>query len=220
MSQKVQLEEGDFVSVHTRIKDMCKEARNRLGVTNQEICNMICERFGLEDFSVNTVNNFFSERSKATTIYTTGYICAVLGISIDAVFGIESDTSSKEDNELYRQLADLKVEIRLTEQKNQHLMEFIQEKEQRLEQAHKALEHYQREAEANLRKVQPWVFITVLSILVCLMVFIIVYILVFDVGNPNYGLFRSASSSLNAVQSHSAFIHNELPQWNHLFLLS
>lgn len=203
MSQKVQLEEGDFVSVHTRIKDMCKEARNRLSVTNQEICNMICERFGLEDFSVNTVNNFFSERSKATTIYTTGYICAVLGISIDAVFGIESDASTKEENELYRQLADLKVEIRLMEQKNQHLLSLIQEKDKRLEQAHKALDHYHRQTEANLRKVQPWVFITVLSILLCLIIFIIVYILVFDVGNPTYGLFRSASSSMKTVSFRS-----------------
>ncbi len=100
MSEKVVLDEGGSVSVHTRIKDMCKAARNRLGYTNQDICNKISERFGIEDFSVNTVNNFFSERSKATTIYTTGYICAVLGISIDAVFGIESNISSPERRSL------------------------------------------------------------------------------------------------------------------------
>ncbi len=94
MSEKVVLDEGGSVSVHTRIKDMCKAARNRLGYTNQDICDKISERFGIEDFSVNTVNNFFSERSKATTIYTTGYICAVLGISIDAVFGIENKIST------------------------------------------------------------------------------------------------------------------------------
>ena len=81
MSQNVLLEEGGSVNVHTRIKDMCKAARNRLGLTNQDISNLISERFGIDDFSVNTVNNFFSERSKATTIYTTGYISAVLGSS-------------------------------------------------------------------------------------------------------------------------------------------
>lgn len=59
MAEKVILDEGGSVSVHTRIKDMCKAARNRLGYTNQDICNQISERFGIEDFSINTVNNFF-----------------------------------------------------------------------------------------------------------------------------------------------------------------
>lgn len=77
MSQTVLLEEGGSVSIHTRIKDMCKAARNRLNLTNQDISNLISERFHIEDFSVNTVSNFFSERSKATTIFTTGYICSV-----------------------------------------------------------------------------------------------------------------------------------------------
>lgn len=58
MSEKVVLEDGGSVNVHARIKDMCKAARNRLGYTNQDICNKISERFGIEDFSVNTVNNF------------------------------------------------------------------------------------------------------------------------------------------------------------------
>ena len=121
MSEKVVLDEGGSVSVHTRIKDMCKAARNRLGYTNQDICDKISERFGIEDFSVNTVNNFFSERSKATTIYTTGYICAVLGISIDAVFGIENKNSTPEEVEFVKQLAELKVETRFEEQKIEYL---------------------------------------------------------------------------------------------------
>ncbi|MDO4808556.1 MAG: hypothetical protein Q4A04_01120, partial [Eubacteriales bacterium] len=116
MSEKVLLEEGGSVSVHTRIKDMCKTARNRLGLTNQDICDRIDQRFGIEDFSINTVNNFFSERSKATTIYTTGYICAVLDISIDAVFGIEQKNVPAEDAEFIKQLAELKVTERLQEQ--------------------------------------------------------------------------------------------------------
>ena len=190
MSEKVVLDEGGSVSVHTRIKDMCRAARNRLGYTNQDICNKISERFGIEDFSVNTVNNFFSERSKATTIYTTGYICAVLGISIDAVFGIESNISSPEEAEFVKQLAELKVEARFNEQKIEYLEKTLAEKEDRLEQAHTALEHYRKESEANLKKVQPGVFFATLILLALALAFICVYLLIFDVGNPHYGLFK------------------------------
>lgn len=199
LSQNVILEEGGSVNVHTRIKDMCKAARNRKGLTNQEICNRISERFGIEDFSVNTVNNFFSERSKATTIYTTGYICAVLDISIDAVFGIENALSSDEEIEFVRQLSELKLEDRIKEQKIAHLEETVAEKESRIQLAHTALEHYRAEANRNSKKVQPWVFITVLILLVCALLFIAVYLIRFDMGNPDYGIL-SARATASAFQ--------------------
>ena len=190
MPETVVLDEGGSVSVHTRIKDMCKAARNRLGYTNQDICNKISERFGIEDFSVNTVNNFFSERSKATTIYTTGYICAVLGISIDAVFGIENKISTPEEVEFVRQLSELKVEARINEQKIEYLEKTVAEKEERLNQAHIALEHYRKESETNGKKVQPGVFFAVLILLALAIMFICIYLLIFDLNNPDYGLFR------------------------------
>ena len=158
MSQKVMLDEGGSVSVHTRIKDMCKEARNRLGYTNQDISNKISERFGIEDFSVNTVNNFFSERSKATTIYTTGYICSVLGISIDAVFGIENNLSTAEEIEFVKQLAELKVELRFKDQKIEHLEETLEERKKQLEEVTSHIDDFRKEAELRKRFVQPWVF--------------------------------------------------------------
>lgn len=202
MSEKVFLDEGGSVNVHTRIKDMCKAARNRLGYTNQDICDKISERFGIADFSVNTVNNFFSERSKATTIYTTGYICAVLGISIDTVFGIENEKSTPEEVEFVRELAELKVEARFSGQKIEYLEKALAEKDERLSQAHTALEHYRRESEANRKKVQPWVFILTLALLALSVIFLCVYILVFDVGNPEYGLFRQALAAQAQASLH------------------
>ena len=190
MSEKVVLEEGGSVNVHTRIKDMCKEARNRLGLSNQDISNRISEKFGIEDFSVNTVNNFFSERSKASTVYTTGYICSVLGISMDAVFGIDRSCSTQEEAEFVRQLTELKVESRFQEQKIEYLEKTIQEKEERLKEEHEAIEYYRKEAMINEKKVQPWVFQAVLAFLVAAVVFIIVYLIIFDFGNPAFGLFR------------------------------
>ena len=189
MGQKVILEEGGSVSVHTRIKDMCKSARNRQGLTNQDICNLISERFGIEDFSINTVNNFFSEPSKATTIYTTGYICAVLGISIDAVFGIEHMISTEEEREFVVQMAEVKYDLRLKEQEIEHMQKTIEEKNTRISEAGKALEHYRKEVEADRKKVQPWVAIVILALLVLAVSFIIYYLIRFDLGNPEYGLF-------------------------------
>lgn len=219
MSQNVLLDEGGSVSVHTRIKDMCKEARNRRGLTNQEISNLISERFGIEDFSVNTVNNFFSERSKATTIYTTGYICAVLDISIDAVFGIETKLSSEEEAEFIRQLKDVKVELRFKEQQIKHLENMLAEKDARLEQAHSALDHYRREAEKNQYKVQPWVFKLVAALLVLTLAFLAFYLLYFDVRNPDYGLFRSISfSGRNGVSAFRRCSWQPLEQISCFFL--
>lgn len=188
MSEKVILEEGSTVNFHTVIKEMCKEARTRQGITNQEICCRIAEKFNIEDFSVNTVNNFFSERSKATTIYTIGYICSVLGISIDSVFGIENQISSEEETEYIRELQDIKAEIRMKEQENENLRKLISEKNERLGQAHHALDHYRAELG---KKVPSWIFITVLTLLVCSVIFIIAYIIIFDINNPDYGLFLS-----------------------------
>lgn len=206
MSQNVILEDGESVNVHTRIKDMCKRARNSLGLTNQDISNLITERFGLEDFSVNTVNNFFSERSKATTIYTTGYICAVLGISIDAVFGIETKISSEEEAEFIRQLKDIKVELRFKEQHIMHLENLLAEKEIRLEQAHSALDHYRKESQTNIRKVQPWVFIATLLLLVLSLAFIVSYLFSFGLRNPAYGLIQEKFFSESGIINAACFV--------------
>ena len=192
MAENVILEEGSSVNVHTRIKDMCKAARNRLGLTNQEICNRISEQFGIDDFSVNTVNNFFSERSKATTIYTTGYICAVLGISIDAVFGIENELTTDEEVEFVRQLSELKYEARIKDQRIDYLEHAVAEKDDRIKQAHTALEHYRDEAKKYSRKVQPWVFVSILVLLICSLLFIAFYLFYFDLGNPDYGIFTAS----------------------------
>lgn len=196
MSERVILEEGGSINVHTRIKDMCRAARNRLGLTNQDISDRIAERFGLEDFSVNTVNNFFSERSKATTIYTTGYICAVLNISMDAVFGIEQSFTTAEEAEFVRQLAELKVEARFMEQENEHLKGELAETREHLSEMKQEQEFYRKEIDDDQKRVQPWVFILTLVLLTCLLGFVIAYLIHFDLRNPDYGFFRQQMQSL------------------------
>lgn len=204
MSEKVILAEGGSVNVHTRIKDMCKAARNRLGYTNQNISDLISERFGIADFSVNTVNNFFSERSKATTIYTTGYICAVLNISMDAVFGIDRSFSTAEEAEFVKELSELKTEARLKEQKLEALTDALTEKDARLSEAHEAIAYYRKEGEYNHKKVQPWIFGAVLVLLAAAVIFIMIYLIKFDIGNPDFGIFKAELSKITEMQDGGA----------------
>lgn len=194
MPKDVMLEDGSQLSIHTRIKDMCQAAKDQLGYSHQEIADRISKRFGIESFSVNTVSNFFSERSKASTIYTTGYICAVLDISLDAVFCIESGVSELEEADFLRQVRDLKTDLRIKEEQVLNLEQRLDEKDSRLDEAHKAIEYYRKESQINSAKVQPWVFKIILIMLICSWVLFIAYLVIFDLHNPAYGIFRVAGA--------------------------
>lgn len=66
------------------LKDSMKAKRDRLGLSNQAIADAA----GL---SIHTVNNYFSNRSKATSAFTVCRIAKVLHCSVDGAYGIESD---------------------------------------------------------------------------------------------------------------------------------
>lgn len=163
----------------TRLKELCKAARRRLGVSNQDIADRIAEKFNLPEYSVNTVNNFFSERSKAATIYTAGYICSVLDVSIDEVFSIKREITDEE-----RAMIDnLKREL-------QSSSKLISEKDERLQQAHEALNHYRRASVEDRKRVPSWAFNSLLLVVIILVAIIAIYLVVFDIRNTNYGLFH------------------------------
>jgi len=46
---------------------------------------------------LSTVNNFFASASKSPALYTTAGICAALGISLDAYFGIGDHYTATEE---------------------------------------------------------------------------------------------------------------------------
>ena len=64
-----------------QIKDALKAQREEKHMTNQDISD-------LSGLSMNTVNNYFSSRSKAPSIYTVGSLCAALGVSLVRFFFI------------------------------------------------------------------------------------------------------------------------------------
>lgn len=75
------------------IKDLCKEKKDSLNLTNQNIADRA-------NLSASTVNNYFSESSKAPSVYTVGPICAALGVSLDSYFGIKSDKRLVDDKDI------------------------------------------------------------------------------------------------------------------------
>ena len=92
MAKKVIIEDGIVVPVASRIKNVCKKRKDELRVSYQQISDGIMDMFGI-DIPIGTVANFFAERSKASSVYTTGYICAYLGVSLDEQFGIKAAPS-------------------------------------------------------------------------------------------------------------------------------
>ena len=72
-------EEGDFME--QSLQELCREAKYYAKMTAQDISDY-------SDVPLSSVNNFFASSSKMPSIYTAGPICRVLGVSIDAFFGI------------------------------------------------------------------------------------------------------------------------------------
>lgn len=93
-----------------------------------------------------------------------------------------------------RQLQEVKAELRLKEQRIESLEEKIAEKDTRLNEAHTAIEHYRSEIKVGQKKVPSWIFTVILVLLICSLIFIAVYLIVFDLNNSMYGIFRDAAS--------------------------
>ena len=72
------------------IQDLCREKRAALNLTAQDIADA-------SNVPLSTVNNFFANASKSPSINTVGPICAVLGISLDAFYGIGTHYTANEE---------------------------------------------------------------------------------------------------------------------------
>lgn len=63
------------------LQEMCREARDRLNFTNQDIA----DETGIP---LSSVKNFFAATSKAPSVVSAGLICKFLGVSLDDFFEI------------------------------------------------------------------------------------------------------------------------------------
>lgn len=68
-------------NMEKNLQEMCREARDRLNYTNQDIADGT-------GIPLSSVKNFFAATSKVPGLVYAGLICKFLGVSIDGYFGI------------------------------------------------------------------------------------------------------------------------------------
>lgn len=95
------------------LQDICREAKERKKKTNQDVADE-------SNVNISTVNNFFSSASKSPSVYTVGPICAVLGVSLDKIFGIVPDGPGEEPTPSERELMERQLRV---EREKQILLE-------------------------------------------------------------------------------------------------
>lgn len=71
------------------LQDICREARNRQGMTNQDVADN-------SNVPLSSVQNFFASTSKTPTVNNSGNICRACGVSLDKYFGITPDVLPEE----------------------------------------------------------------------------------------------------------------------------
>lgn len=72
------------------VVDKCKEKKEKLHYTFEQISE-------LSGIPLSTVYSFFKETSQNPSYITVGAICKVLGISLDAILGIEDEEMSADE---------------------------------------------------------------------------------------------------------------------------
>lgn len=152
------------------LKDALRDKRDQINISNQEIA----DRSGL---SIHTVNNYFSSRSKASSAFTVGKICMALHISFDRAFGIVPDDSPEESANLSR-IAELEQKCKDYKKDLAHSNEIISLKDTAL-----------KEAQAQIEHRRPVIRGLIIIIAILSSTFLL-YLLHFDLSNPNYGIFR------------------------------
>ena len=151
MQENIKIDENFVLTPPTiaqQIKYICRKRKEELKVSNLQISNGIMEKFQI-DMPVSTVVNFFSDKSKAPSVYTSGYICSYLGISLDEAFKISAPKTPAE----------------------------IGLQKQILEQDKKLAFYDERFKEAKQVCGRQWMAITALSIAVCVLAAISVILL-------------------------------------------
>lgn len=137
------------------LKERLKAKRDLLGLSNQAIADAA-------DLSVHTVNNYFSNRSKATSAYVVLRIAKVLNCSVDDVCGIESDENMSDSSE----------EVDFINAQRQDEIIAMQERQ---------ITELRKDKRAGR-------FAIYLSVVLSLIV--LIYFFHFDVPNPNWGFTR------------------------------
>lgn len=150
------------------LQDICREARDRQGMTNQDVADKA-------NVPLSSVQNFFASTSKTPTVNNSGNICRACGVSMDKYFDITPNVLPEDQ---VRQLEhDHKAELKLA-----HL-------EGSVEQLNKTVDN-QNTKEKRLRVS----LYSVTTIAVILLLVLVGYV-VFDYSVPYAGLIQGGHAS-------------------------
>ena len=150
------------------LQDICREARDRQGMTNQDVADKA-------NVPLSSVQNFFASTSKTPTVNNSGNICRACGVSMDKYFDITPYVLPEDQ---VRQLEhDHKAELKLA-----HL-------EGSVEQLNKTVDN-QNTKEKRLRV--SLYSVTTISVILLL---VLVGYVVFDYSVPYAGLIQGGQAS-------------------------
>lgn len=144
------------------LQELCRERKEALHLTYADIA----ERSGIVE---KTVKNFFGD-SKQPSIHTAGPICRALGVSLNGYFDIVVE-------------ADEPSQLELAQQKNEHLIEIGELKDDRIERGDKS----------NLKKDR------IIVAMAGFVLFLVAYMTIVDLFDPMIGLFRGSVSASGVV---------------------
>lgn len=150
-----------------QIQDICREKRKELGMSSQELA----ERSGIP---LSTVNNFFAAASKLPSAATAGAICAILGVSMDAVYGIKEPPDVALTRQLEREREEYAQQLAHEREKNALLLDTIDAQQ-------RTISNLQRSVK-NLRHI--------IFALLVILALAFVYGITLDTLSPGTGLFR------------------------------
>lgn len=150
------------------LKDKIRVKKDDRGMTNQDISDS-------SGLSIHTVNNYFSNKSKAPSVYTVGPICAALNVSLDQYFGIVPGDASSQVNKHESKIAELEQRCKELEKENKHKDELLSV------------------VSEELRKKHPLIKFLI-GIISAMVGIAFLYLLAFDLTNPEYGLFQGQLS--------------------------
>ena len=131
----------------------------------------LAERSGIP---LSTVNNSFAAASKLPSAATAGAICAILGVSMDAVYGIKEPPDAALTRQLEREREEYAQQLAHEREKNVLLLDTIDAQQ-------RTISNLQRSVK-NLRHI-----IFALPIIIAL---VFIYGITLDILNPGMGLFR------------------------------
>lgn len=143
------------------LQELCRERKEALHLTYADIA----ERSGIVE---KTVKNFFGD-AKQPSIHTVGPICRALGVSLDKFFGIDIGPEPSK--------------LELAQQKNEHLIEIGELKDDRIERGEKS----------NLKKDR------IIVAMAGFILFLVAYMTIVDLFDPMIGLFRGSVSASGVV---------------------